>query len=154
LAEDDIEMLIQSSLRHVLLYKPSSQDAVFSVVESIEDTLLGDEDKLKHIQSRPLAGIAVDSVSSFHWQNRAFSSTIVQASMAIEERHLSSSAQERQKVDNVLTTLTSKLLGLSQTFSCFVVVTSWITANISFTINATGTSWPVVPGFQHRFPGL
>ena len=125
-----VESLILASLKRIFVFRPiSSTEQLLETLISLPEFLLST--LTNPLQTLHLAGILIDSVSSFYWQDRAGDS--IPTSSNVDEELLAQQAPAFPLPGvyvNPMTTLTSKyqplvkqIHALQKLFGCFVVTT-------------------------------
>ena len=136
-----IEEELLAALRHIHIFRPPSLPSAIATLDSLQTYLF---DKARHYSfDRQVAFIAIDSASSFYWQDRAET----EDAAFVASTSTSTTGSKVPALQSAYVQLATSLRNTTQTFSCPAIITAWHLNNLPPS-NASRGYRPQLPALQ------
>ncbi|KAK3709113.1 hypothetical protein LTR37_011092 [Vermiconidia calcicola] len=114
-----IDEEVLAALRHIHIFRPQSLPSAIATLDSLQTYLF---DKTRHYSfDRQVAFIAIDSASTFYWQDRAET----EDAAFVASTSTSTTGSKVPALQSAYVQLGTSLRNTTQTFDCPAIVTTW-----------------------------
>ncbi|KAJ5692757.1 hypothetical protein N7462_002180 [Penicillium macrosclerotiorum] len=142
LSEEDIGMILASSLQHVHVFRPQSSSALLATLYGLDSYLY---DLKRHFSaSRPLHMIAIDSATAFLWQDKLRDEVARTEDIGRPRAEVDEERERKQSFyfSDIYAELVNELKRLQSLFGCSVVYTTTVSGGRPSAMD-TGASGPL-----------